>query len=688
MIRIICAEKRLNTNIRNIAGIGDRRAVKLASIGLYTTEDALLFFPRRYEDRTSVKRIGECSTDESCTVIAKLVSDVEIRRYGASKSLTKAVFRDDTGSMTVVWFNSPYVKNMLKRYGEYALFGRITIYGRSIGMNNPSITEIKDETYSPGVLPIYPIIKSIRQYEIRKVIHKCVEMYTGKLIETLPLSIVEKRGLTDINSAICSIHCPEKPADFESARKRLAYEELFYLQMALLSIKSEKSASFKDRKYAGNSQVYGFIEALPFRLTGSQSNVLKEILDDLDSERVMNRLLQGDVGSGKTVIAAAASLKAALSGMQTAVMVPTSILAMQHFNTFRKMLAGYDIKIDLLFSGIRGNDKKEAAEKIKSGETDIIIGTHSLIRDEISFHDLGLVITDEQHRFGVNQRFRLVSKAVEPDKLVLTATPIPRTLGLIIYGDMDISVIDKLPPGRKKVETYAVDESKRKRIYDFIIKNVRNGRQAYIICPLIDDSEQIEAESVTQYAAKAADHLKDVRIGTLHGKMKSEEKEKVLSDFVKREIEVLVSTTVIEIGIDIPNANIILIENAERYGLAQLHQLRGRVGRGDQQSYCILISEAENDLTKKRIKVLTESNDGFYISEMDMKLRGPGDFFGTAQHGIPEMKIANLYEDICLLKDAQEDINSISAGMIYVSDSEKEVISKIIDGIKENMINA
>jgi ATP-dependent DNA helicase RecG len=685
MIKILSSEKRLNMSIRYVKGVGEKRLTHLLSLGISTVEDALLFLPRRYEDRTVIKKISECKPEDNCTVIARLVSDIQTKTYKANRSLVRAVFRDETGRLPVVWFNAPYIKNKLKRDQEYSLYGRIGSSLEGISMSNPIMSDAGSE---PEIIPVYPLTKNIKQHEIRRIVQKGIEIYQGKLLETLPAEVLSKRGLVDINTSVIDIHHPKNMYELEKARKRLAYEELFYLQLSLLSIKTKNQSALKNRKYAANEMIYEFIGRLPFELTKAQKKVLKEIFDDLDSPKVMNRLLQGDVGSGKTIIALLCALKAFRAGMQTAVMVPTSILAIQHFETFTELLKGMDINIGLLYSAVKGNEKKELIEKTKQGKIDILIGTHSLIQDNIGFSNLGLVITDEQHRFGVDQRFRFISKGEEPDKLVLTATPIPRTLALIIYGDTDISILDELPPGRKKTETYAVDETKRKRLYGFVLKNIKEGRQVYIICPMIEDSEMVEAQSVVEYTKKIKDQFPGFRIASLHGKMKSDEKENTLFEFTRGNIDILISTTVIEIGINVPNANIILIENAERYGLAQLHQLRGRVGRGEHQSYCILMSDTKNELTRKRIEVLVSSTDGFYISEMDLKLRGPGDFFGTMQHGIPEMKAANLYEDMELMLNAQEDIKQLVSGDIAISSEEKSIMDEICSEMREDMINA
>ena len=689
MIKVLIKENRINRSIRFIKGVGEKRLQIFTSLGIRTIEDAILFFPRRYEDRTKIKSISECNVDDNCTIIAKLISDVETKSHTRFKSTTKATFKDGTGTIQIIWFNSPFIKNKLKRYDTYALFGKIVKgrYGASIF--NPSLIEIENiDEFVPEILPIYPLTKNVKQYQLRKMISQSLGFYENKLIESLPEQIRSKRKLRSINDSIISIHFPKTLDEHISARKRLVYEELFYLQLSLLSIKSETKISEKRRKYASNEEIYKFLGNLTFRLTDAQLRSLSEILKDLDSERIMNRLLQGDVGSGKTIVAICAALKIVLAGMQTAIMVPTSILAIQHYESFKGSLKKYDLDIVLLYSGIKGKEKNKIIEKIKSGEADIIIGTHSIIQDNIEFHKLGLVITDEQHRFGVDQRFKLIAKGNEPDKLIMTATPIPRTLGLIIYGDTDISVIDELPPDRKIVETYAVGDSKRQRIYQFIKKNVKEGKQAYIICPLIEESDLVEAESIDEYMKKIIKYLPDLKIRSLHGKMKTEEKEEILMQYKNGDIDVLVSTTVIEIGINIPNANIMLIENAERYGLAQLHQLRGRVGRGESQSYCILISDTKSELTKKRINMLVSSNDGFEISEMDLKLRGPGDFFGTIQHGLPDMKIANLYEDMDILMNVQKDIMEMKEEKIKILDSEQKIITTIINDIKEDMIHA
>lgn len=687
MLMIVCLEKRQNTNICNLKGVGEKRASLLYSAGIRTVEDALTYFPRRHEDQTVVKKIKDLKNDDNVSVIARLISDIEMKRFGKSKTLTKAVFKDETGVMQGVWFNSPYIKNFLKRYSVYTLYGKVTIDTYGTKLSNPKITEY-DQNKPLEILPVYPLVKGIRQHDLRKVIEQSLEIYKDKLAETLPGEIKKKRGLIDIWDAIESMHSPKELDDIDKARKRLAYEELFYLQTALLSIKNETKVPVKKRRYTTDQRIGKFTETLLFELTKAQKNAVKEVFEDMDSDKTMNRLLQGDVGSGKTIVALLACLKAVYSGYQCAVMVPTSVLALQHHKTFNKLLMDTGLRIGLLYSGLKSAEKKDILKCTANGDIDILIGTHSLIREDVEFKDLGLVITDEQHRFGVDQRFRLSEKGDEPDKLILTATPIPRTLGMIIYGDTDISVINELPPGRKPVETYLVDTGKRNRVFAFIQKNINEGRQVFIICPLVEESELMELESVTEYFDKAKKIFPEYSIQMLHGKLRPDEKESILSGFANGNTNILISTTVIEIGIDVPNANIIFIENAERYGLAQLHQLRGRVGRGDEKAYCIMMSDSENPLTKKRIKVLTESNDGFYISEMDLKLRGPGDFFGTLQHGIPEMKVANLYEDIGLLHEAQEDLKAIADKSIMLSDDERSIISRIVGGIRKDMIDA
>ena len=531
-------------------------------------------------------------------------------------------------------------------------------------MNAPVFDEIENSNNTGKIIPIYPLTFSLTQNTLRKIIENGLQKVQeqGGLPETLPDYILKEYKLENENKANYDIHFPKDFEDFKKARRRLVFEELLSTQLALLQLKNNNLTDKKGIKFNKNVKMSDVINTLPFKLTKAQLKVLQEIDENMESNKPMNRLLQGDVGSGKTIVAMIAAYKAVKSGYQAAILAPTAILATQHMANFEKMLSQFDIKCELLISGISKKNKEDILERLKNGEIDILIGTHAMLEENVEFKNLGLVVTDEQHRFGVKQRTKIVRKGQNPDVLVMSATPIPRTLALILYGDLDISIIDELPPNRKTIETFAVTNRMEERINNFIKKQVDEGRQAYIVCPLVEESEEEDKDLKaveTLYEKCKEETFSNYRVEYIHGKMRPKEKDEIMERFKNKEIDILISTTVIEVGVDVPNANIMVIENAERFGLAQLHQLRGRVGRGEYKSYCVLKYKGKGQNTKERMKIMCETNDGFLISQKDLELRGSGDFFGTMQHGIPDFKIANLFTDMDILKLAQEAATKI-----------------------------
>ncbi len=677
----------LNKNIQFIKGVGEARAKLLNRLGIFNLDDLISYFPRDYEDRSKPKKIEELVDGEDALIEVMPVTRVNVARIRSNMTIVKMNVRDDTGICQITWFNQPYLKNMFKPGEYYKFYGRVSKKGNRIEINSP-VYDKEDNTRNTGkIIPIYPSTYNLPQTTLRKIIENGLSEIDGKLPETLPTHILKDYGLCDINTAISQIHFPKTFEDFNIARKRLVFEELFSMQLALLALKNQYTKDVKGIEFDKKIKMSDVINTLPFSLTKAQIRVLEEIDSDMEKAKPMNRLLQGDVGSGKTIVAMIAAYKCVKSGYQAAIMAPTAILATQHLENFRNILDKFGIKSELLISGITKKKKDEILEKLRNGEIDIIIGTHALLEENVVFKNLGLVVTDEQHRFGVRQRSIIAEKGSNPDVLVMTATPIPRTLALILYGDLDISIIDELPPNRKKIDTFAVTKGMDERVNNFIKKQIDEGRQAYIVCPLVEENEEINAKSVLELAENYKTKIfKDYRVEYLHGKMKQKEKDSIMEEFKNGKIDILISTTVIEVGVDVPNSNIMVIENAERFGLAQLHQLRGRVGRGEYQSYCILKYNGSSDVIRQRMKVMTTTNDGFVISEKDLELRGTGEFFGTRQHGIPEFKIANLFEDIQTLKSVQSIAVKIIDKDPKLEKNENALLKNLVDKKFKNRI--
>ena len=644
----------LEKDVKYIKGVGPNRVKLLNKLGIFTLKDLMTYYPRTYEDRSKPKHIAECIDGEETLIEAYAsgrMSDVRLR----GKTMQKLIIRDETGVATAVWFNQSYLKNKFEQGKKYTFYGKINNHFGKITINSPVFDEEGKTSNTGKIIPIYPLTFSLSQNTIRKIMENGIKEVEGNLSETLPEYILEEYKLESINKATKNIHFPKEFKDFYVARNRLAFEELLTMQLALLKLKNSYMNEEKGIQFSKDVHMSDIIHKLPFRLTNAQTRVLEEIDHNMESDKPMNRLLQGDVGSGKTVIAMCAGYKAVKCGYQAAIMAPTAILATQHLENFKNIFDELDIKCELLISAMTKKKKTELLERLKNGEIDILIGTHALLQENVEFKNLGLVVTDEQHRFGVKQRTTIVEKGQNPDVLVMTATPIPRTLALILYGDLDISIIDELPPNRKKIDTFAVTKGMEERIHHFIKAQLKEGRQAYIVCPLVEENEELDLKSVEKlYERCKTEIFSEYRVEYIHGKMKAKDKDEIMMKFKNKEIDILISTTVIEVGVDVPNANIMVIEDAQRFGLAQLHQLRGRVGRGEYKSYCILKYEGKGEVVRKRMKVMCETNDGFVISEKDLELRGSGDFFGTMQHGLPEFKIANLFEDMNILKVAQE----------------------------------
>ena len=642
----------LTDKITVIKNLGPTRAKAFAGVGVFTVSDLLNFLPRDYEDRSIVTPIAELDAGMRCTVKAKVALTPKTTGYYGT-FVTTIPLDDGSGSIEAVYFNQPYMKSAVKKGEIYYFSGRVTERAGKVQLSSPDITRLSDNPLNAlRIIPIYTAVAGMSQKRIRAYMKEALDSCGSQIGESLPEKITVKFEIMTRAAAISNIHFPASNESFLKARERLIFEEFFAFRLALRALKGAVKKQRTDIKitHRGYSELN-----LPFELTRAQKAALTQIIADMGEGRPMYRLVQGDVGSGKTAIAQIAAYLAIMSGYQAAIMAPTEVLALQHFESFRKLFEPQGISVGLITGSMPVTDKRKADKGITEGQINMIIGTHALIQEKRVFSNLGLVITDEQHRFGVSQRAGLSEKSKFPHVLVMSATPIPRSLALVLYGDMDISVIDELPPGRQEISTFAVTTAYRKRVYDFIDKQIEEGRQIYIICPSIEDSSNLDIENVLNYAAMLKKkYLQSRNIAVLHGKMKPVEKQEVMEKFSAGGISVLVSTTVIEVGVNVPNATVMVVENAERFGLSQLHQLRGRVGRGSDKSYCILFSDSEGKIAKERLKAMQETNDGFKISELDLSLRGPGDFFGTRQHGLPELKIGDIVRDAEILKKASE----------------------------------
>ncbi|MCI9500899.1 MAG: ATP-dependent DNA helicase RecG [Hungatella sp.] len=645
-------------SIRDLKGIGDKTGKLFEKLGVFTVGDLLEYYPRDYHTYGPPVPIGELKLDMAGAAAGILRQTASVRRFQSTQVITVSL-RDETGTLQLTWFNMPFLRNTLQAGTYHIFYGKVVKKNNRLTMEQPEIfTREGYQAMMENMQPVYGQTKGLGNKAITKAVAQALD---GRQMEKeyLPAYIRKKYELAEYNYAIQHIHFPENRQELLFARKRLVFDEFFLFILAVRRLR-EKRGQHRGRYVMKKMpQVRGLVEKLPYELTNAQKKVLSEVESDLTGGLVMNRLVQGDVGSGKTIIAVLALLMAAYNGFQGAIMAPTEVLARQHYESMKELFEEYGIdKVPVLVTGsMTAKEKRTAYEKIKSHEADIIVGTHALIQDKVIYDDLALVITDEQHRFGVGQREMLGNKGQEPHVMVMSATPIPRTLAIILYGDLDISVIDELPSNRLPVKNCVVNTGYRKNAYHFIGNQIKEGRQAYVICPMVEASEMMEAENVLDYTKTLRSELPGVEIQYLHGKMKPKEKNQIMEDFAAGVIQVLVSTTVVEVGVNVPNATVMMIENAERFGLAQLHQLRGRVGRGKYQSYCVMVNCGDQEGTQERLDILNRSNDGFYIASEDLKLRGPGDIFGLRQSGDMEFKLADIFTDANILKNVSEEVN-------------------------------
>ena len=652
----------LDRDIRYLKGVGEQRAKLLNKLGVFTVGDMLSYFPRGYEDRSVICSVAEAPFEEAVCVCLTVSAPPVLSRVRRGMELVKLRAFDDTGSVDITYFNQTYVRNQLRQGETYVFYGKLGGTPGRRAMTNPEYeSEEKAGEKTGRIVPRYGLCKGLSNRYMTRYARACLDLAENELPELLPEEVRRRHELAQAPYAYENIHFPADFGALELARRRLIFEELFVLACALGRLRGGRQG--QSGVVIPDDGAEGFFDALPFSPTAAQRRAVVEALSDMASGRPMNRLVQGDVGSGKTAAAAACIWAVCRAGFQCAYMAPTEILAEQHLATLTGFLKNFGVRVDKLTGSMTAKEKREVKARLASGETGLVVGTHALLTADVAFADLALVVTDEQHRFGVAQRGALTAKGTvtRPHVLVMSATPIPRTLALMIYGELDVSVIDELPPGRQKVDTFAVDESYRERLNGFIEKLTAEGRQVFVVCPMVEEGEEPDSnlKNAVEHAKELALRFPDRKVACIHGRMKAKEKDAVMASVISGETDILVSTTVIEVGVDVPNAALMVVENAERFGLSQLHQLRGRVGRGEHKSWCILVSEARNEEAKTRLKAMCKTNDGFKISEEDLRLRGPGDFFGSRQHGLPEMYIASLGGDMTVLKAAQEEALSL-----------------------------
>ena len=651
----------LQDPITVLKGVGPKKAEALTNLNIETVEDLIRLLPREYQDRRTVTPISRLEPGQRTTIIGRCEKVVQNYYRTGRRQMLRILVSDDTGSLSILFFNAHFLKKAFRTGESYAFYGQVTEVRSGLTMVHPQFTPADDR--ETGILPVYPLTKGITQKDLRHWQRQVSPLYE-ELKEYLPDPLVQKNRLMAPSQAMRNMHFPGSREEYLQAKYRMIFDELFVLQTGLMAVRAKSSAG-RGLAFSREADEKEYIRGLGFPLTKAQARVTSEIMKDLTSDKIMNRLVQGDVGSGKTAVAEIAMYKAVKSGYQAVLMAPTEILARQHYEGVRPAFARYGIRAGFLSGHMKASEKRKTLEELASGEIQILVGTHAVIQPEVEFQRLGLVITDEQHRFGVDQRIRLREKGENPNVLVMTATPIPRTLAVVVFGDLDISVIDEMPPGRIPIRTRCVEDRDRENCYRFAEGQMREGRQVYVVTPLIEFSEELEIRSAQEVAEELTERFDGqhghgrYRVALLHGAMKQEEKDAVMEAFYQGQIDILVSTVVIEVGINVPNATLMIIENAERFGLAQMHQLRGRVGRGEHQSYCYLIRHGDSEIARKRGEIMESSSDGFLIAEEDLKLRGPGDIFGTRQHGLPDLFVSDLVRHADIMQQARDEAEEL-----------------------------
>ena len=662
---------RLDTDIKFLKGVGEKRAAMLSRLGVSDVNALLRLYPRVYEDWSNISSIEDAVIGQTCCIKAVVGSPIQTNMIRKGLTLYKTDATDGHSVLHITIFNSKYTADKLEVGKEYLFFGKVTGNLYTKEMNSPEIAIAEG---CERIRPIYPQTQGINSRFLESLVKTALRECINEFVDPLPQYLRDRYCLMNLKSAIINIHFPKNLDYLYEARRRLIFEELLILQLGILGMKKEEKSGVK----LLNDYSEQYFSLLPFSPTGAQKRAVHDAIIDMMSGKQMNRLLQGDVGSGKTAVAAALIYSCAKNGYQSALMAPTEVLAVQHYKTLEKLFEGTGIRTELLTGSDTAKQKREKKARLKNGEIDLLVGTHALIQKDVEFPSLGLVITDEQHRFGVEQRGALGLKGENPHVYVMSATPIPRTLALIIYGELDISILDELPPGRQEIETYAVSSALRKRAYTYIKKHIDEGRQGYIICPLVEEGET-QLAAAKEFSEKLQNgFFRDYNVGLMHGKLKPKEKKQVMDDFSSGKTDILVSTTVIEVGVDVPNAVIMVIENAERFGLSQLHQLRGRIGRGKYKSTCILITDAQNDTTQKRMSIMKNTTDGFKIADEDLRLRGPGEFFGSRQHGLPQLKIADMLKD-------RETLDETSKAAKYILSLDPNLLKEKNAGLKSEV---